>query len=90
MLLLQLWRLGTDADSNPTVQHMGSLIGGHTRTVNCIRFSPTGAQWHSQDILFVHPHLAHFTPASGLTNETLEEVSPDQLQRDKRMASHRA
>jgi WD40 repeat protein len=40
---MQLWRLGTDAESNPTVQHMGSLIGGHTRTVNCIRFSPTGA-----------------------------------------------
>lgn len=40
---LQLWRVGREKDGSPTVEHCTSLTGGHTRTVNCIRFSPTGA-----------------------------------------------
>jgi hypothetical protein len=70
---LQLWRLGRDADSSPTVQHMGSLIGGHTRTVNCIRFSPTGAvSWHSD--AFVHPDSSQSACQSLASNENDHRV----------------
>ncbi len=42
LLRTQLWRVGQEKDGSPTVEHCTNLTGGHTRTVNCVRFSPTG------------------------------------------------
>ena len=37
----QLWEVYSDADGAPAVRHLDSL-GGHNKTVNCVRFSPGG------------------------------------------------
>ena len=44
---MQLWTVGLDADGMPEVTHLTSLGCGHNTTVNCVRFSPTGAPQHS-------------------------------------------
>jgi chromatin assembly factor 1 subunit B len=38
---IKLWRVGEDADGNPDVTHEETLTA-HTKTVNCVRFSPGG------------------------------------------------
>ena len=38
---IKLWRVGKDADGNPDVTHEETLTA-HTKTVNCVRFSPGG------------------------------------------------
>lgn len=38
---IKLWQVQVDASGDPEAQPVGS-ISGHTKTVNCVRFSPTG------------------------------------------------
>ena len=38
---IKLWRVGEDAEGNPDVTHEETLTA-HTKTVNCVRFSPGG------------------------------------------------
>jgi chromatin assembly factor 1 subunit B len=40
---LQLWELQQDAEGTPNVRYMASL-SGHSRTINCVRFSHTGGR----------------------------------------------
>lgn len=39
--LLQFWEVRLDEDGHPAADFMSSL-SGHMKTVNCVRFSPTG------------------------------------------------
>jgi hypothetical protein len=42
LIHLQIWELSCAADGTPGVRHAANLEG-HNATVNCVRFSKTGA-----------------------------------------------
>jgi hypothetical protein len=49
LLLLQLWEMCCDGEGNPQVRYVSSL-SGHSRTINCVRFSHSG-EHHQQQLL---------------------------------------
>lgn len=55
-LLLQLWEMCCDGEGNPHVRYVSSL-SGHSRTINCVRFSHSGGlfQQHQQLPTNQHP-----------------------------------
>ena len=43
--MLATWQVKADSALNPTVTHIGHLVG-HSRDVNVLRFSPSGTSCH--------------------------------------------